>query len=681
MAVNYTRVGWQDAPSTDTPIDAANLNHMDNGILALSEEVDTELPLLRDQINDVSADIETQIDEKISPEVSSWLGEHVDPVGSAVVVDDTLTIQGAAADAKKTGDEISDLKDDLFDNSPLLVDVPFSDITEKANYFLIGGNETSSSLWRIMTLSVSPGEKYQITARYYSSIECVSFFDAENAFILETGSSATDEPHTIDVTVPANAVTMRINDKKSSSFSVKKYKNILNNDLIYVNGQSIDTIVDGLEQYIIKIGSETQPGSWEIGSKKFVNKVLLHGSANSTFNYSNIFYNGIQFKDTLDDISPVSVAYINYIGANHGYNFAYTCTLSSHGLTASDIGKTCVINGETWILAQVNTTAKFTVFCLDDSKWCGVKRVTTPPTTFDFGVSITVTKTELSQFYPSVKNIDVSVVESSSNHFIVKESYDIIDLKTGLATIATNIGNNDNNSVTELSDVIMTVRNLYDFGNNGECAVTENLKITNTELSVNAYHGTQSTRFSTSDYFAVPMTSYAIPSAYGTEINFTKSTWDDNNTPPLLYIQMDNKGNDATRMFVQAIIMDNRIACIDNNAGFIYTTGKMYPYAVSPSSSVSDPTTYNFTAIRIPMYAYDNDDDVKFVGYCKVGQDYYLMCYNNSTISKTISVPLEMLGKNIETIVTHNCECLNSIVSTGIDLSITGEGYCFLKLS
>lgn len=113
MAVNYTRVGWQDAPSTDTPIDAANLNHMDNGILALSEEVDTELPLLRDQINDVSADIETQIDEKISPEVSSWLGEHVTPVGSAVVVDDTLTIQGAAADAKKTGDEISDLKDDL----------------------------------------------------------------------------------------------------------------------------------------------------------------------------------------------------------------------------------------------------------------------------------------------------------------------------------------------------------------------------------------------------------------------------------------------------------------------------------------------------------------------------------------------------------------------------------------
>ena len=113
MSVRYTRVGWQDAPSTDTPIDAANLNHMDNGILALSEEVDTELPLLQEQINDISTGIDAQIDEKVPPEVSSWLTEHVDPVGSAVVVDDSLTIQGAAADAKKTGDKFTALKDGL----------------------------------------------------------------------------------------------------------------------------------------------------------------------------------------------------------------------------------------------------------------------------------------------------------------------------------------------------------------------------------------------------------------------------------------------------------------------------------------------------------------------------------------------------------------------------------------
>lgn len=58
--------------------------------------------------------------------VTSWLNEHVTPAGSAVVVDDTLTIQGAAADAKKTGDEISGLKEDFDDyryaNSPYVID-------------------------------------------------------------------------------------------------------------------------------------------------------------------------------------------------------------------------------------------------------------------------------------------------------------------------------------------------------------------------------------------------------------------------------------------------------------------------------------------------------------------------------------------------------------------------------
>lgn len=40
----------------------------------------------------------------ISSEVATWLGDHVTPVGSAVVVDDSLTIAGAAADSKTVGD-------------------------------------------------------------------------------------------------------------------------------------------------------------------------------------------------------------------------------------------------------------------------------------------------------------------------------------------------------------------------------------------------------------------------------------------------------------------------------------------------------------------------------------------------------------------------------------------------
>ena len=45
--------------------------------------------------------------EQISSAVTDWLGDNVDPVGSAVVVDSSLSIEGAAADAKATGDALS----------------------------------------------------------------------------------------------------------------------------------------------------------------------------------------------------------------------------------------------------------------------------------------------------------------------------------------------------------------------------------------------------------------------------------------------------------------------------------------------------------------------------------------------------------------------------------------------
>lgn len=66
------------------------------------------------QIGDVVAEqLPPLVEEGIPDEVSDWLTENVDPVGSAVVVDSSLTISGAAADAKVTGDELADLKTQL----------------------------------------------------------------------------------------------------------------------------------------------------------------------------------------------------------------------------------------------------------------------------------------------------------------------------------------------------------------------------------------------------------------------------------------------------------------------------------------------------------------------------------------------------------------------------------------
>lgn len=66
---------------------------------------------LRTQIQNESKSVfalkgEVASDEQVADAVGDWLTEHVTPTGSAVAIDDTLKIQGAAADAKAAGEII-----------------------------------------------------------------------------------------------------------------------------------------------------------------------------------------------------------------------------------------------------------------------------------------------------------------------------------------------------------------------------------------------------------------------------------------------------------------------------------------------------------------------------------------------------------------------------------------------
>lgn len=47
----YTRINWQDGPSGGTPLSAANLNHMDQGIADAHAEVDALDPSVRFQVS------------------------------------------------------------------------------------------------------------------------------------------------------------------------------------------------------------------------------------------------------------------------------------------------------------------------------------------------------------------------------------------------------------------------------------------------------------------------------------------------------------------------------------------------------------------------------------------------------------------------------------------------------
>ena len=56
---------------------------------------------------------DAQINQQTTSTVTAWLVANVTPTGSAVVVDKSLSVGGAAADAKATGDMVGELKEDL----------------------------------------------------------------------------------------------------------------------------------------------------------------------------------------------------------------------------------------------------------------------------------------------------------------------------------------------------------------------------------------------------------------------------------------------------------------------------------------------------------------------------------------------------------------------------------------
>lgn len=58
--------------------------------------------------------------EDIAEAVTDWLDENV-PTGQTVVVDSSLSIAGAAADSKKTGDEVYNLKSAINDKAPSII--------------------------------------------------------------------------------------------------------------------------------------------------------------------------------------------------------------------------------------------------------------------------------------------------------------------------------------------------------------------------------------------------------------------------------------------------------------------------------------------------------------------------------------------------------------------------------
>lgn len=196
----------------------------------LSPLVDDKLPaivddkidhVVADQIDDVVADqigntVAEQLpgiaEDQIPDTVTDWLEENVDPVGSAVIVDPTLTISGAAADAKVAGTKLKVVEgkiEDIIQPTHNLFDPSWLDevagiVRDEEGYWVGTGTAFNAAFQTdgFTKLTLDPTKKYYFSAVAYREGESSSTNNGLRLKFQYTDNTFSDVNFLLNDTVP-----------------------------------------------------------------------------------------------------------------------------------------------------------------------------------------------------------------------------------------------------------------------------------------------------------------------------------------------------------------------------------------------------------------------------------------------------------------------------------------------
>lgn len=194
-------------------------NYFDN--LDVQEEINNKINEMAGS-GELAELLRPAVLELIPNEVSSWLSENVTP--TTPLVDTSLSISGAAADAKVTGEKIGDLKSAI---APM---VPFrSKIEFVPGYYIRTGNignvgaiiditpvESSGQSYAI--INCAPGDVFELTALSGgNAARPWCFATAENALISNSASGTISAT----LTAPDTAAKIILNNNNADGVAYK----------------------------------------------------------------------------------------------------------------------------------------------------------------------------------------------------------------------------------------------------------------------------------------------------------------------------------------------------------------------------------------------------------------------------------------------------------------------------
>ena len=192
-------------------------------------------PIVSDQIGPVVSD---QIGTYIPPAVTSWLEDNVTPVGGAVVVDTSLTVGVAAADAEVTGDRIKA-------NLDSITNLDHNHYFEHVGYLKADGTYTTNPAQHSLTtypITAEPGDVFVYIGKSEYAAVAALFYDNTDT-IIGNYICNSGETYGVEITAPAstayvvfssfeaaaNPITLKILDNNNKSIASRLYFDLARN--------------------------------------------------------------------------------------------------------------------------------------------------------------------------------------------------------------------------------------------------------------------------------------------------------------------------------------------------------------------------------------------------------------------------------------------------------------------
>lgn len=241
----------------------------------VAEQIDGSVS---EQIGDVVAE---QIDTAVAPAVTTWLNTYVDPVGSAVVVDSSLSVSGAAADAKITGEKVNSIENTLIDGNAYDVTafLAHPDTTNREVEFAWNEAKTECAVegtasgglatctMFINATAFPKGMKAGGTYRaiYYAENVRLQVYCYDNGTLVDEAliSVLSDREFTIPADASGLMIRLAVGEGVTADESVspKIYTNALTNDELNTKIDNLKIFnIEGTYEYVSKSASEVTTG-------------------------------------------------------------------------------------------------------------------------------------------------------------------------------------------------------------------------------------------------------------------------------------------------------------------------------------------------------------------------------------------------------------------------------------